>query len=93
MIPLEAAEVIVDEMRSNTNLDNHEILENIPVNVGGYPGFKLHYTYRAEERLKMEGLFYATLVGPWLYYVLYEAPAQHYLGKDLQLFEKTRSSF
>ena len=93
MIPLEAAEIIVDEFRSNTNLTNQEIMENIPASVGGRPGFKLHYTYRAEQRLKMEGLFYAALAGPWLYYVIYEAPAQHYFNKDLEQFEQTRASF
>ena len=92
MIPLESAEVIVDEFRSNTDLTNHEVVENSPAQLGGHSGFKLHYTYRAEDRLKMEGLFYGALVGPWLYYMLYEAPAQHYFKKDLQLFEKTRET-
>jgi hypothetical protein len=93
MIPLEAAEVISSDIRSNSNLRNQDIIENAPASVGGYPGFKLHYTYRTEQELKVEGLFYGALVGNWLYYVLYEAPAQHYFKKDLQLFETTRSSF
>jgi hypothetical protein len=93
MIPLEAAEVISDDMRSNSNLYHQQIVEDAPAMLGGYQGFKLHYAYRTEEELKVEGLFYGTLVGPWLYYVLYEAPTQHYFAKDLQLFEKTRSSF
>jgi hypothetical protein len=93
MIPLEAAEVMSDEFRSNSNLTHQEIIENAPATVGGYPGFKLHYAYRAEERLKVEGLFYGALVGPWLYYVLYEAPAQYYFNKDVQVFDKTRNSF
>jgi hypothetical protein len=93
MIPLEAAEIIGDELRSNSNLTNQEIIENIPTSVGGYPGFKLHYSYRIEDRLKIEGLFYGALVGPWLYYLLYEAPAQHYFIKDVSVFEVTRASF
>jgi hypothetical protein len=93
MIPLEAAEVMISDIRSNSNLRNQDIIENAPASVGGYPGFKLHYTYRTEEELKVEGLFYGALVGNWLYYVLYEAPAQHYFSKDLRLFETTRSSF
>ncbi|MBI4524904.1 MAG: hypothetical protein HY695_13965 [Deltaproteobacteria bacterium] len=93
MIPLEAAEVIGDDIRSNSNLTQQEIIENTPATVGGYSGFKLHYIYRTEDRLKVEALFYGALVGPWLYYVLYEAPAQHYFAKDLQLFDRTRASF
>jgi len=93
MIPLEAAEVVGNNFRSNPNLNHSEILENAPATLGGYPGFKLHYAYGTEDELKVEGLFYGTLVGPWLYYVLYEAPAQYYFAQDLQLFERTRSSF
>jgi hypothetical protein len=93
MVPIEAAEVMSDDLRSNSNLYHQEIAENAPAKLGGYPGFKLHYVYQTEEELKVEGLFYGALVGDWLYYVLYEAPAQHYFAKDLKLFEKTRSSF
>jgi hypothetical protein len=93
MIPLEAAEVMSNNFRSNPNLSRTKILENAPATLGGYPGFRLHYTFATEEGLNVEGLFYGTLVGQSLYYVLYEAPAQHYFAKDLQLFENTRSSF
>ena len=93
MSPLEAAEMISNDIRSNSNLTHQEIIENAPATVGGYPGFKLHYTYRTEEKLKVEGLFYGAIVGPWLYYVLYEAPAQHYFKKDLQVFDRMLSSF
>lgn len=61
--------------------------------MGGYPGFNLHYAYRTGDRLKVEGIFSGAMVGTWLYYVLYEAPAQHYFAKDLQVFEKVRNSF
>jgi hypothetical protein len=92
MIPLEAAEVMNDDLRSNSNLLGLEISENVPATVGGYPGFKLHYTYRADD-LKIEGLFYGAMAGSWLYYLFYEAPAQHYFAKDLQVFDKLRASF
>ena len=93
MIPLGAAEVISSDIRSNPNLTNQDIVENTSATVGGYPGFKLHYTYRTEEKLKVEGLYYGAIVGPWLYYVLYEAPAQHYFNKDLQVFDGMLASF
>jgi hypothetical protein len=92
MKPLQAAEVMSDELRSNPNLTHQEIIENAPATVGRYPGFKLHYSYQTEDRLKVEGLFYGAIVGQWLYYVLYEAPAQHYFNKDLQVFDRMLSS-
>ena len=93
MAPLETAEMISSDIRSNPNLTNQDIVENAPATVGGYPGFKLHYSYWTEEKLKVEGLFYGAIVGPWLYYVLYEAPAQHYFNKDLEVFDRMLSSF
>ncbi len=93
MIPLEAADVVIGAFRSNSALTHQEIIDDVPATVGGYPGFKLHYSYQTEERLKIEGLFYGTLVGQWLYYVLYEAPAQHYFAKDLPVFDRTVASF
>lgn len=93
MIPLEAAEIISNDFRSNSNLTAQTIVENAPATVGGFAGFKLHYTYRTEEELNMEGLFYGAIIGSWLYYMLYEAPAQHYFAKDLEVFNRTRSSF
>ena len=93
MLPQEAAEVLTDSIRANPNLIRQEIMENIPATVGGKPGFKLHYTYSTKEELKIEGLLYGALADQWLYYVLYEAPAQHYFKKDLQVFEGTRGSF
>ncbi|HET7007399.1 MAG TPA: hypothetical protein VFK65_17970 [Candidatus Binatia bacterium] len=92
MTPLEAAELISDDLRSNANLTRQEIVGNVPATIGGYSGFKLHYTYTTDD-LKVEGLFYGAIVGPWLYYILYEAPAQYYFNKDLQLFERTTASF
>ena len=93
MIPLGAAELMSDELRSNSNLTHQEIIENAPATVGGYAGFKLHYSYWTEEKLKVKGLFYGAIVGPWLYYVLYEAPAQHYFNKDLEVFDRMLASF
>jgi hypothetical protein len=93
MLPQEVAEVISDDLRANTNLTQQDIIENSPSVLGGYPGFKLHYTYRSADRLKVEGLFYGAIAGRWLYYVLYEAPAQYYFNKDLVVFERTRATF
>jgi hypothetical protein len=92
MSPFDAAELINDNLRANPQLTHQELIENAPATVSGYPGFRLHYSYRAEDRLKMEGIFYGALVERWLYYALYEAPAQHYFGKDLPVFEETVSS-
>jgi hypothetical protein len=93
MLPVEAAELVTDNLRSNPEITHQELLENRPAPVGGFPGFRLYYAYRTKEELKINGLFYGALAGGWLYYLLYEGPAQHYFPKDLQLFETTYQSF
>lgn len=93
MLIQEVAGVISDDLRINPKISYQAILENVPTMVGGHSGFKLHYTYRTKTALKMEGIFYGTMVDNWLYYLLYEAAAQHYFDKDLATFEKMKSSF
>jgi len=92
MLSQEVAEVIVDNLRSNRNISNFQLVENVPVDLGGYPGFKLTYTYQTKENLKKSGVYYGSLVDQWLYYLYLEAPSRHYFGRDLPAFEQTKNS-
>jgi hypothetical protein len=92
MLPAEVAALIIDELRSNSNLGAQQILEDAPATVGGWSGFRLHYTYRFGD-LKFEGLFYGATTSRRLYYIVYEAPAQYYFAKDRAVVERMVSSF
>jgi hypothetical protein len=61
--------------------------------VGGYPGFKLVYSYQTRRNLKKQGVYYGVLVDQWYYYLSFQAPARYYLARDLPTFEKIRHSF
>ncbi len=52
MLPQEAAEVVIDNLRSNPNILNQNVVENKPVQIGGHPGFKIVYTYQNKGRIK-----------------------------------------
>lgn len=93
MLPQEAAEVVVDDFRSNSALDNYQLAENNPSRVGGYSGFKLVYGYQTKTGLKKKGVYYGVLLDKWLYFLNYEAPERHYFGKDYEVFEKVKESF
>lgn len=93
MLPQEVAEVIIDNTRSNQNITNQNVLENSPARLSGYPGFKLIYTYRTKEGLRIKGAHYGAVVEDWYYYVLYEAPERHYFAKDYPVFEKIKDGF
>lgn len=93
MLPQEVAEVVIDDLRSDRNRGNLEIVENAPVSLGGYAGFKLVYSYQAATNLRKRGIYYGALVGDWYYFVYYQAPARYFFERDLPTFEKIRSSF
>lgn len=93
MLPQEVAEVFIDNIRSNPNITNQQFTENTPATVGGYPGFKLLYTYRTKQGLKIKRVYYGVMLSNWCYYLIYEAPASHYFAKDYPVFEKVKDSF
>lgn len=93
MLPQEVAEVIIDNIRSNPNISNQNILENSPAKLSGYAGAKIIYTYHTKESLRIKGAHYGTMVGDWYYYVLYEAPERYYFAKDYRAFEQIKDTF
>ena len=93
MLPQDVADVEVDEVRSDQGVRNVEFLENVPLQVAGFPGFKLVYTFRAGNGLRLKRAHYGVLVRDWVYRVQYQAPARHYFEKDLATFERVRESF
>lgn len=93
MLPQEVAEVIIDNIRSNPNISKQHVLENSPAKLGGFPAFKLIYTYQTKESVGIKGACYGAMMGDWYYYLLYEAPERHYFAKDYPIFEKLKDSF
>jgi len=61
--------------------------------VGGYPGFKLIYSYRTREGLRKKGIYYGVLLGDWYVYLYYEVPTRYYFPKDQAVFNKVNESF
>ena len=93
MSPQEVAEVELDEVRSDQGMRNVELVDNVPFEVAGLPGFKLVYTFRAENGLRLKRVHYGVLLRGWVYRIQYQAPARYYFDKDLATFERVRESF
>ena len=93
MLPQEAAEVAIDNFRSNPKISNMQIIENSPAVIGGYNGFKIVYKYQTDKGLTKTGVYYCSLVDEWGYKINYEAPARYYYSKYLPALEKVRESF
>lgn len=93
MQPQEVAEIIIDGLRSDPQVNNLQIVEDRPANVGGESGFRLFYSYRTQESLTRKVIHYGFLTGGWYYGVLFDAPARYYFDKDAETFEKVKDSF
>ena len=93
MLPQEMAEVLIDDFRSNSTIRNQQILENMPVKIDGYPGFKLVCAFETTNGLKKQGAYYGFMEGDAFYLLRYEAPARYYFARDLPTFEKVKDSF
>ena len=93
MSPQDVAEVELEDVRSDQAVRNFELVENVPFQVAGLPGFKLVYTFRAENGLRLKRVHYGVLVRDRVYRVQYQAPARYYFDKDLATFERVRESF
>jgi major membrane immunogen (membrane-anchored lipoprotein) len=93
MLPQEAAEVYLDNLATNSNILNLEVIENIPATIKGIPGFKAVYSYKNKDGLKLKSIHYGFIVGDWLYSINYHAAQRYYFEKDIKTFEKIVESF
>jgi hypothetical protein len=93
MLPQEAAEVILDNISSDQTVLNLEVLENMPTEISGFPGFRLVFMYKNEDGLRTKSIFYGFMKGEWFYSIGYNSAARHYFEKDLETFEKVLNSF
>jgi hypothetical protein len=93
MLPQEAADIVIDNFKSNPNIMAQSILSNKPAVIGGQAGFRLHTSYRTTEGLTKNGLLYGFICGEWYYELIFEAPQRYYFEKDAATFERVKESF
>jgi hypothetical protein len=93
MLPQETAEVIIDDLASNPAILNFNVEGNSPAEISGLQGFKLSYTYKNGDDLRLSSVNYGILAGKWFYSITYTAPSRHYFDKDIETFDKVVASF
>jgi hypothetical protein len=93
MLPQEVAEIILDNIASNQEVLNFELIENSPIRISGVSGFKVVYTYKNMDGLKLKSIYYGFVVENWFYGLNYNAPQRYYFDKDVKTFEKVLESF
>lgn len=93
MLPQEAAQVILDEVASDRSVLDFEVLENVPAKIDRQQGFRILFTYKNRDGLKLRTIYYGCLVGETFYSIRYTAAERYYFSKDIGIFNRILSSF
>lgn len=93
MLPQEVADVVLDNISSDQTVLNFEVLENIPARISGFPGFKVVFTYKNKDGLRLKSISYGFVTNEWFYGIRYTAAHRYYFDKDLKTFERVFESF
>lgn len=91
--PQEAAEVILDDLRTSPAYGGLEVLENGPATLSGQPGFRTAFGFKNGGGLAIRGVVYGAVVGEAFYMVVFYAPRRHYFERDLPIFEGAVRTF
>ncbi len=91
--PYEVAEALADDLRADHTLLNFELKENTPETVGGQSGFKLTFTFRTAEKLRLSETISGCVSDGQLWLIHYRAPVRYYFERDAAVFAETVKSF
>ncbi len=88
MLPQEVAEIVLDDTISGSGFFDVKTEENVPITIGGVPGFRLVYTFKNNSGLKMKAILCGCLKNGWLLMARYGAPQRHYFDMDVATFDQ-----
>ncbi len=91
--PHEVAEIELDNMRSNPEVNDLSVEENAPATICGHQGYKLVYTWALKGGYRLKRAHYGFLDDKWVYRIVFQAAARYYFDRDLPTFEHVRESF
>lgn len=92
MTPLDASQIIVEDMQANQKLRNIEILNNRPATVAGYDGLRIEVTYKNDDNLKVHEIVYVALAPDSYVVARCRAPDRHYIEIVSGDFERVVAS-
>ncbi len=93
MMPRELAELFVADLRKERGVGTIDIVDNIPADLGGAPGFRVELAWRSESGLRYRAIAYGCATARGLYVITYNAPALHYYEKSAGPFEQSVQTF
>ena len=93
MLPFEAADLYVSELRKRSDLERLKVLSNKPATIDGKQAFRLEMQYKNDDGLRIRILSYGFVDKTGLYTISYRAPYLHYYKRDYKRFVKLIHSF
>jgi hypothetical protein len=92
MLPHEAAEIIVDNLRSDPQIRRFTLVSSEPAEVGGKMGFRLEYSHLDQQGVEIQSIYYGVLLHNSFFNLRYTAARRYYFQKYLDEFEQMRRS-
>ena len=93
MLPQEMAEIVLDNIASNKDVLDFEMIENSPIRISENSGFKAVYTHKNNDGLKIKSVYCGFIADKWFYGINYNAAQRYYFDKDIKTFENVLKSF
>ena len=93
MLPEEAAQIIIDEIASDENILNFNILANSPAQIQGHGGFRILFAYNDKEGSRYKTLYFGFIKEDTFFNLRYTAAEQNYFDQDLGTFKEMLNSF
>lgn len=89
----EIAELLSDDYMANRALSQLEVRENLPVDFGGKPGFKLVLEYTNQDKLRITEIIHGALAEKRLLLLVYTGPTRHFMPRDRAAVDAVANSF
>lgn len=92
MLPSEAADLLVAELKRDPFLANLRVVDNGPALLTGKPGFRVHGQYRDERGAPFDLVAVGRATDQGLLVAFYRSLTTHYFARDLPVYEQVLAS-
>ena len=93
MLPIEAADLYVSELRKRYGLERLKVVTNKPTQINGHQGFELVMEFKNDDGLRIRVVSNGFVDKTGFYTINYRAPVLYYYDRDYADYTKLVRSF
>jgi hypothetical protein len=93
MLPIEAADLYVSELRKRYGLERLRVVSNKPTQINGHQGFELVMEFKNDDGLRLRIVSNGFVDKTGFYTINYRAPVLYYFERDYADYTKLVRSF